>query len=263
MNVAEQHDVRTPFFERLRRAHSRALLLDYDGTLAPFTVERTRAFPYPEVPELVSRIMRNGTRVVLISGRAATELLFLTRLDPQPEIWGSHGIERLHADGSYVLDTLDPRQCQALEHAKQDLRESGLGPCMEIKPGSIAVHWRGLPPEKQKRIAGKVREICSPAVSGAGLELLPFDGGLELRIPGKTKGDAVQAVLAESKPGTVAAYLGDDETDENAFSAIQGRGLAILVRPEARPTSAELWLRPPEELLQFLRDWLTACGAER
>ena len=72
----------TPFLERVRRATSRALLLDYDGTLAPFTPDRTRAFPYREIPELVSQIMRHETRVVLISGRAATELLFSERDSP-------------------------------------------------------------------------------------------------------------------------------------------------------------------------------------
>ena len=262
MKVAEQYDFCVPFFERLRQAHSRTLLLDYDGTLAPFTNDRNRAFPYPEIPELVSGIMRTGTRVVLVSGRAATELLFLIRIDPQPEIWGSHGMERLHADGSYVLDTLDPLQHHALQAAKQDLRDSGLGDYLEIKPGSVAVHWRGLSADKQHRIANKVRAVCGPAVSGAGLELLSFDGGLELRIPGKTKGDAVEAVLSESKEDTVAAYLGDDQTDENAFRAIKGRGLAVLVRPEYRPTAANVWLRPPEELVHFLRDWLVACGAE-
>src|SRR5206468_10448227 len=107
MRVAEQQDVCASFLERLRDAMSRALLLDYDGTLAPFTPDRTRAFPYREIPELVSKIMRHDTRVVLVSGRAATELLFLSRIQPQPEIWGSHGVERLYPDGAYEVHTPD------------------------------------------------------------------------------------------------------------------------------------------------------------
>jgi trehalose-phosphatase len=92
--------------------------------------------------------------------------------------------------------------------------------------------------------------------------LLPFDGGLELRAPGKNKGDAVNTILNEAGPKVAAAYLGDDQTDENAFRAIKERGVSILVRPEPRPTVADVWLRPPEELGRFLREWLTACGAE-
>src|SRR5260370_40819006 len=91
MTVAEHQDVYASFLERVRRATSRALLLDYDGTLAPFTPDRTRAFPYREVPELVSQIMRQGTRVILISGPPATGLLFLSGIHPHPDIWGTHG----------------------------------------------------------------------------------------------------------------------------------------------------------------------------
>src|SRR5215468_598001 len=78
MTVAVYQDVCSAFLEKVRTAHSRALLLDYDGTLAPFTPDRDRAFPYREIPELISEIMRHQTRVVLISGRPATELLFLS-----------------------------------------------------------------------------------------------------------------------------------------------------------------------------------------
>jgi trehalose 6-phosphate synthase/trehalose 6-phosphate phosphatase len=91
MKAAEQCDVCVPFFARLRQASARLLMLDYDGTLAPFTPDRMRAFPYRDIPELISKIMGANTRVVLISGRSARELLFLSGIHPQPEIWGSHG----------------------------------------------------------------------------------------------------------------------------------------------------------------------------
>jgi trehalose-phosphatase len=263
VKLAELHDVSAPFFERLRRASSRALLLDYDGTLAPFTPDRSRAFPYREIPELVSKIMQHQTRVVLISGRAATELVFLSGIHPHPEIWGSHGIERLYPDGSYEVEAPPAEQRTALQAAIRSLRSAGLGPRLETKPGGIAVHWRGVPAAEKAQIEGKVRTLCGSAVTDFGLELLPFDGGLELRAPGRNKGDAVKAVLAEAGSGVSAAYLGDDQTDENAFRAIKGRGLAVLVRPQPRPTMADVWLRPPQELVRFLRDWLVACGAEK
>src|ERR1700687_3629197 len=110
MKVAEPQDVCGPFFERASHAPSRALLLDYDGTLAPFTPDRMRAFPYKEIPELISQIMHHQTRVVLISGRPAKELLFLNGIHPHPEIWGSHGAERLHPDGTYEVDAFPEEQ---------------------------------------------------------------------------------------------------------------------------------------------------------
>lgn len=263
MKIAEQHEICVPFFARLRKASARLLLLDYDGTLAPFTPDRMRAFPYRDIPELISKIMGTNTRVVLISGRSARELLFLSGIHPQPEIWGSHGAERLFVDGSYEVDAPDAQRRLALQTGRRALIADGLGERIETKPGSIAVHWRGLSPSHQRATEMAVRRIGEPLVGQHGLELLPFDGGLELRAPGKNKGDAVRTILAEAGRNVAAAYLGDDQTDENAFRAIKGRGLAVLVRPEPRPTIADAWLRPPDELLHFLRDWFQACGAER
>jgi len=89
MKVAEQIGVCVPFFERVRRrsfAHPHARLR---WTLAPFTMDRMRAFPYRGIPELISKVMRTDTRVVFISGRSARELLFLSGIHPPPEIWGA------------------------------------------------------------------------------------------------------------------------------------------------------------------------------
>jgi trehalose-6-phosphatase len=55
--------------------------------------------------------------------------------------------------------------------------------------------------------------------------------------------------------GTPVAFLGDDQTDEDAFEMLGERGLKVLVRPEFRDTKADLWLVPPKELLTFLDDW--------
>ena len=37
------------YIEEIRMAKQRALLLDYDGTLAPFRIERDQAVPYEGV----------------------------------------------------------------------------------------------------------------------------------------------------------------------------------------------------------------------
>jgi len=44
-------------------------------------------------------------------------------------------------------------------------------------------------------------------------------------------------------------------TDEDAFRAVKPRGIAVLVRPQFRPTTADVWLRPPDELVEFMRHW--------
>ena len=84
-----------------------------------------------------------------------------------------------------------------------------------------------------------------------------FDGGIELRVPARDKGDGVRTILGEMENDAIVAYLGDDLTDEDAFRAIKGKGLGVLVRKKLRPTAADVWIRPPKELLEFLAEWLS------
>jgi trehalose 6-phosphate phosphatase len=261
MKVLERHATYGPFLERVRSASSRVLLLDYDGTLAPFVVDRTLALPYPEVPSLIARIMATGTRVVLISGRPVRELLLLSGISPQPEIWGSHGLERLRADGRYEVSSVPVHQDYLLA-AESVLRDAGLENQTEVKPGGVAVHWRGLDLAKAEKVAREVARLWKPLLERAPLRVLEFDGGLEIRVAGPGKGDAVRVILKEAGAGAAVAYLGDDETDEDAFRALKGNGLTALVRPQSRPTTADVWLQPPRELLQFFHEWLRAAGGQ-
>jgi trehalose-phosphatase len=206
--------------------------------------------------------MELGTRVVLISGRPAREVLLLSRICPQPEVWGSHGLERLRADGSYEVAPVPHEQHEILSRAVRLLRMDGLNEHLEIKAGGIAVHWRGLSPQVALEIDGRVRQLCRPLLEQCPLDFLEFDGGIEIRVPGRDKGDAVSTILGESDPRAAVAYLGDDQTDEDAFKALKGKGLTVLVRPQSRATAADVWLQPPEELVQFLADWLRAAGGQ-
>ncbi len=261
MKLVEQPITYGPFLERLRSAPARVLLLDYDGTLAPFCVDRDLAVPYPEVPPLIGRIMSQGTRVVLISGRPVREVLALSGISPQPEIWGSHGLERLMADGRYELRSV-PDHKDYLVAAVAILRDAGLESQAEVKPGGVAVHWRGLSPVKAEKLAREVPQLWKPLLDRAPLRLLEFDGGVEIRVAGPDKGDAVRAILSECPAGAAVAYLGDDQTDEDAFQALKGNGLTALVRPQSRPTAADIWLQAPHDLLQFFREWLRASGGQ-
>src|SRR5882672_4533403 len=194
MKVLERQVAFGPFLERLRSASTRVLLLDYDGTLAPFVVDRTLALPYPDVPPLIVRIMATGTRVVLISGRSVRELLLLSGISPQPEIWGSHGLERLMADGRYEVSSV-PAHRDALVAAAALLRDAGLEDQIEIKTGGVAVHWRSLDPARAEKLSREVPRIWKPLLDRAALRILEFDGGLEIHVAGPGKGDAVRVIL--------------------------------------------------------------------
>lgn len=261
MNISAPTLAYSAFLERLASASERVLLVDYDGTLAPFSVDRQHAFPYPEVPPLLGQIREAGTRVVLISGRAAREVLVLSGVHPHPEIWGSHGLERLMPDGTYSVEPLpDTTETQLLQGA-DFIRQAGLESRMELKPGSIAVHWRGLEESEVATLRSTILGLWKPIIeSKEGLDLRQFDGGMELRIAGVNKGNAVKTILQESGADAAVAYLGDDLTDEDAFRALNGRGLTVLVRAQPRPTEAAILLQPPAELIEFLTNWLRACG---
>lgn len=239
-------------------------MLDYDGTLAPFRVQPEKAIPYPGVRKILSNILKaQHTRVVLISGRWTKDLIPLLELDPLPEIWGSHGWERLRADGTYQIAKFDARALRGLAEADRWVEQEGLAKRCEHKPGCLALHWRALTPKKVQGIRSKAMTKWALLARDTGLTLSEFDGGVELRVPGRSKGHAVKTILSEMGDEAMAAYLGDDITDEDAFKAIKGRGFGILVREKYRPTAADLRLTPPKELLEFLSRWHKTRGGRR
>lgn len=248
------------FFRHVSEASRRALLLDYDGTLAPFTIERDKAAPYPGVREILETLVdAESTRVILITGRWTKDLIPLLGLKRLPEIWGSHGWEQLKPDGTHEIGKLEETALKALAEADAWIERAGLAERVEHKPACLAVHWRGLEPREAKTIRDEVQKRWTLSAWNEELDLHEFDGGVELRIPGRNKGFAVDMVFAEMGEDTAAAYLGDDLTDEDAFAAIKGKGLGVLVRNEFRSTAADLWITPPEELLEFLSSWAEAC----
>lgn len=254
----------TQFLDEVHGANKRVLLLDYDGTIAPFTVDRNRAFPYPQVAALIGCLtQRCRTAVALVSGRPARDVARLVGIDPVPEIWGSHGLERLRRDGEYQLSHIDEDAVKVLHEAAAWLQSEGLSRATEVKHGAVAVHWRGLPSDHAQEARTCAYRVLTSLAGIAGLSICEFDCGLELRARRSSKGDAVRTVLSEIGDDVPVAYLGDDVTDEYAFRALLGRGLTVLVRPTYRFTAAQAWLRPPDELVQFLKDWVRACGGDR
>ena len=246
------------FYRRIAAAPLRVLMLDYDGTLAPFRVERDQAVPYPGVRERMEALLAGGrSRVVLVTGRALGELEALLGME-LPEVWASHGWEHRGPGGNIRKFPLPEAAARGLDLARGSIREQGLEAASESKPGSIGLHWRGEPARIAEERERAARKAWSPIAEAHGLELRPFDGGIELRAPGRDKGAAVREILSEAPPGTAAAYLGDDLTDEDAFRALPEGALGVLVRDELRPTDAGAWVRPPEGLLDFLDRWLAA-----
>jgi trehalose-phosphatase len=260
MEVLDENLNIDAYFDLLKATDHRLLMLDYDGTLAPFVTDRDQAVPYPGVRRLLDEIVNQSpTRVVIISGRSVSVLMRLLATENPPELWGSHGFERRLPNGQVVTSELSDRSRAVLDDVATWAEDNVPASGREPKPAGYAFHWRGLDNEAASDLRRKVEDRWRETLSNHGLELHEFDGGLEVRVADINKGKAVRALMAECPSGCVMAYLGDDQTDEDAFAALQDADqhtLSVLVRAELRPTLADLWLRPPQELLSFVARWL-------
>ena len=249
------------FWEAVRHSKQPVLLSDYDGTLSPLVIERDKALMYAGVESRLQKIIaETKTRLVIISGRWSRDLLHLIKLDPFPEVWGCHGAERLFPDGRHHQVSLSEKAMTRLQEAREWVKSEGLQTRTEDKPISIAFHWRGLNTAHIEQVATRIKERWGGSSDDPGLELLEFDGGLELRAPGITKAVAIQEIMNELESSTPLAYLGDDQTDEEAMAAMTDTQLKVLVRRELRKTAADLHVVPPQELLDFLDAWYQAAG---
>jgi trehalose 6-phosphate phosphatase len=100
---------------------------------------------------------------------------------------------------------------------------------VEEKPGSVALHTRGLEdPAAATRVA-----LAAAERTARGLGLLVRAGRMvvEIRPPGVDKGTAVDALLDRAAV-KAALYVGDDTTDVDAMRALARRrssGLQVLL----------------------------------
>jgi trehalose-phosphatase len=252
---------RSGWWETLAQSPASVLMLDYDGTLAPFQLERMEAASYPGVPERLVQLARTpGLRLVVVSGRPASEISDLLPPGLRLEIWGSHGREKLLPGGQYGVAPLTAEQNRYLDELQSLVSRNGFSTQTERKVGSLALHTRGLGSVEARRLHELAESYCRSIVRAghSGLEWMSFDGGVEVRGTGCTKANAVRAILSDVSENTPVAYLGDDQTDEDAFHALnqQENAACVLVRHEPRDSGAQWWIQPPEELLAFLDRYL-------
>jgi len=246
------------FWEKFTPSDRSILFLDYDGTLAPFRVERDEAVPYDGVCDLLDGIAAAGSRLVIVSGREIEDVRKLLNVH-NIEVWGSHGLKRRISDGTVKKYPLSGETVEQLDSASDWILSNFPAERCEIKYGCVAFHWRGMDRSMMEITQRQIVQMWLKLVTQE-LKLHDFDGGVELRANGRNKGDVVNIVLSEESDIVMTAYLGDDLTDEDAFMAIKEHGLGVLVRSEFRETEASIWLKPPEQLLEFLQKWRTVCG---
>jgi trehalose 6-phosphate phosphatase len=262
----EESEKLNNFFLALEDAPHPLLLMDYDGTLAGFRVDRFQARPWAGVTELLDQIQQQGgTRMAIVTGRPATEIPRMLSLRLPIEVWGLHGAERLHPDGRRELEEASPEATARLDELRAHLRCDAMGGHFEDKPNAVVMHWRGRSTRLARQVEHRTRLLFEPMARFDGLTLLKFEAGLELRA-GRDKGGAIREIIRTSDPGAPVVYLGDDFTDEAGFRVVnQARAphLSVLVRRMRRDTEAEVWLKPPLELRRFLMRWKAARAVQK
>lgn len=237
------------------------LFLDYDGTLDDLAPTPEHVTPTPEVVSLVTRLAGHSRiRVAIISGR---RLGHVRKLVPVPgvllagtygiELWMPWGerIDRLNYDR--VRPTLD-----AIKPQWMRLLDGRQGFFLEDKGWSLAIHARYAAAIEAERVLSAGRNAVEMTLAGNPDMFRVLGGHRFLEVGPKLahKGKTVRHLLAEYPlPGALPVYLGDDDKDEEAFRVIKELGgIALLVSPEPRDSSADYRLESP----QSARSWLEA-----
>ncbi len=256
-------------WDRVSHARGRMLILDYDGTLAPFVVNRREAFPLDGIRETLCAIRdETETQLAILTGRPIRQILGLLG-DLGIPVAGSQGTEFRYPDGRWF--TLLPSAAQRARLIQAEREALSLAPPerVERKPASVALHTRGVPAAEALAAEKSICRLWSENSTEIGLRCRPFLGGVELRLEEITKGTAIIALLDGCSDADLVVYVGDDETDEDAFRALKGRGVAIRVGETGTPTCADAMLRDVADVRWFIRRWLdvergrNATGQER
>jgi trehalose 6-phosphate phosphatase len=199
------------------------LVFDFDGTLAPMVKQPERAKMRPLTEKLLEAVAQHYD-VAVLSGRQRADVA--ARLGAVRVRWvvGNHGAEWERAEAR-LLNRVK-RWREALEPQLFD------GVRLEDKGLSLTLHYRGVadPRGTERRLRALASELDGIALKRGKrvLNLLPAGS--------PDKGDALRRLKRLSR-SRWALYVGDDETDEDAFGV---RG-ALSVRVGLRRTSKAKW----------------------
>lgn len=239
-----------------------AVFTDYDGTLTPIVARPELARIAAPVLAAVERLARLCV-VGIISGR---DLEDVRSIAPVRNAWfaGSHGMDLMSPDGTRQ-ESPGGRALAPVLAAATDELEGLLAPIegawVERKRFASAAHFRQVAEESRAAVGEAVEAVVArhPELRSTGGKCI-----LELRPDIEwDKGRALWWVFGQAglrRGETVAVFLGDDLTDEDAFAALGDGGVGIVVGDDERPTRADLRARDVDEVLEVL-SVLADCAA--
>lgn len=254
-------DKKEEIFEKLTDGRP-AVFFDYDGTLTPIVSDPARAMLSEKTKGLLQELSKHWT-VVIMSGRALADVRELVALDTLIYA-GSHGMEVSGPDDSFHEEPMQ-EFLPVLDTAERELRETiaDLKVRIERKPYAIAVHYRqaseDVVPELEKRVH-RVADAYPELDKTGGKKIF------ELRPRSEwNKGKALLHLIKKLHTNgarIIPLFIGDDNTDEDAFRSLADQGIGIRTGYKVERTTAHYTLKDPcevtafmEELVRYTKNW--------
>jgi trehalose-phosphatase len=236
-----------------------AFFIDYDGTLTPIVAHPSLAVLSDDMRAALERLAAHFP-LAIISGRDLADVRKMVGIDGIVYA-GSHGcdVDAPEALGGHVQHGLAAVDDVAAARAALERKVEDIpGAWVEHKTFAVTVHYRQTPPDQVPRVIAAFDEVADVFF---GLRKATGKMVLELR-PGIACYDKGKALLwllerLEMATGThVPIYIGDDDTDEDAFQAIAGRGVGVRIGDPHDVTAADYTLADVGEVLELFRAFL-------
>jgi trehalose 6-phosphate synthase/phosphatase len=228
------------------------LLLDYDGTLVPFSPKPVEAMPGTELLRLLEKFTRNpGNEVVLISGRDKDTL----------ESWfgglnvglvAEHGVwvREKGGGGWEMIETLTSEWKEEVYPILESWVDRTPGSFIEEKEFSLVWHYRKADTELGELRARELINNLSNITANLNLQVLEGSKVVEVKNTDINKGRAALRWISREEWDFILA-LGDDWTDEDTFKVLPSTAWSIKVGFGA--SAARFSLNCPSEAAFLLR----------
>jgi len=251
------HDIEDWLGDYLRRRRRLALFLDYDGTLAPIREHPRDAVMDPRMRKNFERcVAHDEIDITIVSGRSLADVRGMVGSEGVTYA-GNHGLE---IDGPGIEFRHEDlihyeKRTDALARGLEEIARGGAW--TEAKGPTLTFHVRRVPLEERRALLEQARRL----IERAGFQARPAHAALEGRPPiGWDKGRAVLHTLrARYGPDwserVRVIYIGDDQTDEDAFVFLSGLAITFRVGSAETPTAALHRLSDGRDVRALL-DWL-------
>jgi trehalose-phosphatase len=240
--------------DKIRQAQILFLFLDYDGTLTPIVSRPELALCPPKVKRHLEELRDlRGVYLAIISGRSLEDLRGKVEV-PGIIYVGNHGLEIENPSGSHKksLSSTRTRELRKITQNLQNSMKEIPGILFEEKGPILSVHYRNVPEKLLALIPQVLKEELQQWKDrwkmASGKMVLEIQPNVDFN-----KGKAVSEILKIfHSAALLPIYLGDDQTDEDAFRVLKGRGLSVFVGSGKFPSRADFFLRNPDEVQEFL-----------